>query len=63
VQDTKLLDTIRDTSVLGVGDGLSCVYTVTSSIELVRCTKLIMEDLRTYAPKAWDAERGGYGGG
>jgi hypothetical protein len=59
--DTKLLDTIRDTGLLRVGDGLSCVYTVTSSLELVRCAKLTMEGIRVYAAKAWGAEYGGYG--
>ena len=59
--DTKLLDTIRDTGLLRVGDGLSCVYTVTSSLELVRSAQLTMEGIRVYAAKAWGAEYGGYG--
>jgi len=59
--DTKLLDTIRDTGHLRIGDGLSCIYTVTSSLELVRCGKLTMEGIRVYAAKAWGAEYGGYG--
>ena len=59
--DTKLLDTIRDTGLLRVGDGLSCVYTVTSSLELVRSGKLTMDGIRVYAAKAWGAEYGGYG--
>ncbi|MCY2996188.1 MAG: sulfatase-like hydrolase/transferase [Planctomycetota bacterium] len=59
--DTKLLDTIRDTGLLRVGDGLSCIYTVTSSLELVRCAKLTMDGIRVYAAKAWGAEYGGYG--
>ena len=59
--DTKLLDTIRDTGLLRVGDGLSCVYTVTSSLELVRSAKLTMDGIRVYAAKAWGAEYGGYG--
>jgi hypothetical protein len=59
--DTKLLDTIRETGLLRVGDGLSCVYTVTSSLELVRCGKLTMDGIRVYAAKAWGAEYGGHG--
>jgi hypothetical protein len=59
--DTKLLDTIRDTGLLRVGDGLSCIYTVTSSLELVRSAKLTMDGIRVYAAKAWGAEYGGYG--
>ena len=54
--DTKLLDTIRDTGLLRVGDGLSCIYTVTSSLELVRSGKLTMDGIRVYAAKAWGAE-------
>jgi len=61
MQTSRLLDTIRATGVLGVGDGLSCVYTVTSSIELVHSAQLTMDGLRTYAAKAWGAERGGDG--
>jgi hypothetical protein len=59
--DAKLLDTIRDTGLLRVGDGFSCVYTVTSSLELVHSTKLTMDGIRVYAAKAWGAEYGGYG--
>jgi hypothetical protein len=59
--DTKFLDTIRESGLLRVGDGLSCVYTVTSALELVRSAKLTMEDIRVYAAKAWGAEYGGYG--
>jgi hypothetical protein len=59
--DTKLLDTIRDTGICRVGDGLSCVYTVTSALELVDSAKLKMDGIRVYAPKAWGAESGGYG--
>ena len=59
--DAKLLDTIRDTGLLRVGDGLSCVYTVTSSLELVHSAKLTMDGIRVYAAKAWGAEYGGYG--
>jgi hypothetical protein len=61
MQDGKLLDTIRATNVLQRGDGLSCIYTVSSSIELVRSARLTMDGLRVYAAKAWGAERGGYG--
>jgi hypothetical protein len=59
--DTKLLDTIRDTGLLRVGDGLSCVYTVTSALELVGGDKLTMDGVRVYAAKAWGAEYGGFG--
>lgn len=61
IQTAKLLDLIRNTGVLGVGDGLSCIYTVTSAIELVRSARLTMDGVRVYAAKAWGAERGGYG--
>jgi hypothetical protein len=59
--NTKLLDTIRATDLLRVGDGLSCVYTVTSSLELIRSGKLTMDGIRVYAAKAWGAEHDGYG--
>jgi len=59
--DTKLLDTIRDTGLLRVGDGLSCVYTVTSALDLVRSDRLTMDGVRVYAAKAWGAEYGGHG--
>jgi len=62
MQTPRLLDTIRATDVLRVGDGLSCIYTVSSSIELVRSARLTIDGLRVYAAKAWGAERGGYGG-
>lgn len=61
MQTPKLLDTIRATGVLRVGDGLSCIYTVTSSLELIRSGKLTMDGIRVYAAKAWGAERGGFG--
>lgn len=61
MDDTKLLDTIRNTGLLRVGDGLSCIYTVTSSLELVRSARLTMEGIRVYAAKAWGAEYGGDG--
>ena len=61
MNDTKLLDTIRETGLLGAGDGLSCVYTVTSALEIVRCGKLTMDGIRVYAAKAWGAEYGGHG--
>lgn len=61
MQTAKLLDLIRNTGVLGVDDGLSCIYTVTSAIELVRSAMLTMDGVRVYAAKAWGAERGGYG--
>ena len=69
--DTALLDTIRDPQwqqaygdlgTLGVGDGLSCVYTVAAALELVHCGQMTMEDLRVYVAKGWGAEFGGDGG-
>ena len=52
---------LLDTNTLRIGDGLSCVYAVTSALELVRSAKLTMDGIRTYAPKAWGAECGGDG--
>jgi hypothetical protein len=59
--DSRLLDTVRGHGLLKIGDGLSCIYTVTSSLELVRCGRLTMDGIRVYAAKAWGAERGGDG--
>jgi len=61
MQSSKLLDTIRASGLLRVGDGLSCVYTVTSALEIVRSGKLTMDGIRVHAAKAWGAEREGYG--
>ena len=61
MQDPFLLERIRNTGLLGVGDGLSCIYTVTSALELVRSNKLTMDGIRVYAAKAWGAEHDGYG--
>lgn len=70
MRETALLDRIRDRAwlkacgeqgVLRVGDGLSCVYTVTSSLELIDCERITVEGLRVYATKAWGAEIGGTG--
>ena len=69
--DTRLLDTVRDPhwrkaygdlGTLEVGDGLSCVYTVSCAVELIRCDKLTMDGLNVYIPKGWGAEWGGEGG-
>ena len=69
--DTRLLDTVRDShwrqaagdlGTLEVGDGLSCVYTVSCAVELVRCDRLTMDGLRVFIPKGWGAEWGGEGG-
>lgn len=57
MHDSALLDQ----RILRVGDGLSCIYTVTSSLELIRSARLTMDGIRTYAAKAWGAERGGFG--
>ena len=59
--DAALFEAIRGTGLLCVGDGLSCVYAVTSSLELIRCSRLTMDGVRVYAPKAWGAEWGGDG--
>jgi len=59
--DAALLATVRARGSLGVGDGLSCIYTVSSALELVRCRNLTMDGIRVYAAKAWGAERDGYG--
>jgi len=69
--DTSLLDTIRnpewrrtygDLGTLEVGDGLSCVYTVSCAVELVHCDHLIMDGIKVFIPKAWGGEWGGEGG-
>ena len=62
MQDPKLLDAIRAGGLLGVGDGLSCVYTVTSALELVRSSNLTIDGVHVYAAKAWGAEHDGDGG-
>ncbi len=61
MQDSKLLDTIQASGLLRVGDGLSCIYSVTSALELVRSGKLTMNGIRVYAAKSWGAERDGDG--
>ncbi len=69
--DTRLLETVNDPrwrqtygdlGMLEVGDGLSCIYTVSCAVELVRCNRLTMEGLKVYIPKAWGGEWGGEGG-
>lgn len=69
--DTKLLDTLRDPEwqktygelgTLQVGDGLSCVYTVSCAVELTRCSHVTLDGLKVYIPKGWGAEWGGAGG-
>jgi len=62
MQDSKLLDTIRATGLLRVGDGLSCVYSVTSAIELLRCERMTIDGIQVYITKGWAAEWGGAGG-
>ncbi len=71
MQDTKLLATIGnpqwqktygELGALKVGDGLSCVYTVSCAIELVGCDHCTLDGLRVYITKGWGAERGGAGG-
>jgi hypothetical protein len=71
LREAALLDTIRDLDwlqrfgeqgVLRVGDGLSCVYAVSASIELLHSQNLTMEGLQVYVPKGWGAEWGGEGG-
>lgn len=69
--DTSLLDTIRnpewrrtygDLGTLEVGDGLSCIYTVSCAVELAHCDRLIMDGIKVFIPKAWGGEWGGEGG-
>jgi hypothetical protein len=59
--DTKLLETIRAGSQLRIGDGLSCIYTVTSALEIIRSSRIVIEGLRVFAVKAWGLERDGEG--
>ena len=54
--DRRLLDTIAAQGLLRVEDGLSCIYTVSSSLELVHCRTLTMDGIRVYAAKAWGAD-------
>jgi len=69
--DISLLDTIKDPhwqqtygdlGTLAVGDGLSCVYTVSCAVELVHCDHLTMAGIKVYIPKGWGGEWGGAGG-
>lgn len=69
--DTGLLDTIRnpqwrqtygELGTLQVGDGLSCIYTVSCAVELVHCDHLIMDGIKVFIPKASGGEWGGDGG-
>jgi hypothetical protein len=71
MREPALLDTIRnpdwqraygEQGVLRIGDGLSCVYTVSAGIELVRCRNVTLDGLRVFIPKGWGAEWGGDGG-
>lgn len=70
MRDTDLLDTIRDPDwimaygdqgVLGVGDGLLCIYTTTIALMLKRCRNMTMQDVNIYVPRGWGRETGGYG--
>ena len=69
--DAALLDTIRDPNwveaygefgTLGVGDGLSCVYSSTQAVSLVRCRSLTMFRVKIYLAKGGVNETGGDGG-
>ena len=71
MNDRALLDTLRDESwrktcgdrgLIGPGDGISCVYTVSCAIELEWCAHLVMDGLRIFVAKGWGAEWGGEGG-
>lgn len=71
LREKALLETIRDPDwlrahgeqgVLRVGDGLSCVYAVSASIELMHSGNLTMDGLRVYVPKGCGSEVGGDGG-
>ena len=70
MNDRALLDTLRDESwrktygdrgLIGAGDGISCIYTVSCAIELERCSHLVMDGLRVFVAKGWGAEWGGEG--
>jgi hypothetical protein len=62
MQDNQLLNTIRATGLLRVGDGLSCIYAVSAAIELRHCERLTMDGIKVFIPKGWGAEWGGEGG-
>ena len=59
--DTKLLETVKSGGLLRIGDGLSCVYTVTAALEIIRSSRMVMDGIRVFAAKAWGAEREGGG--
>ena len=67
---TELLQTIADPNwlnaygeqgVLRVGDGLTCLYAVSSALELTKSANLSIYGVKVYAPKAWGTELYGYG--
>ena len=69
--DTRLLDTLRDPhwrqsvgelGSLEVGDGLSCIYSVSCALDLVRCDHLTMDGIQVFIPKGGGSEWGGEGG-
>jgi hypothetical protein len=71
MEDPALLQTIRDPGwlsaygeqgVLRVGDGLSCVYTVSAAVELLESESLTMDGLTVHVSKGGGAEWGGRGG-
>jgi len=71
MKEDALLNTIRnpdwqraygELGVLRVGDGLSCIYTVSCALEIERSRNITIAGIRVYMPKAWGAEWGGDGG-
>lgn len=62
IQDPDWQRAYGEQGTLRVGDGLSCVYSVSCAIELERCRHLTMDQLKVYLPKSWGAEWGGDGG-
>jgi len=71
MKDPDLMDRIHDEDwkrafgelgVLGVGDGLSCLYTSAMAIQLDDSANLTIQDVKLYVSKGGPGESGGEGG-
>ena len=62
IRDPAWLKAFGDRGVLQVGDGLSCVYTVSVAVELVGSENLTMDGITVHVSKGGGAEWGGAGG-
>jgi autotransporter-associated beta strand protein len=61
IANTDWFNAYGEQGVLRVGDGLSCIYAVSSALDLVNSANVTIYGLRDYAPKAWGSESYGYG--